>query len=290
MTVEEFVDMRERKWRLRSELALTTENEILRFVRDVGAASIAVEKKCLFPSLAQAIDGSPHRRHARWQRNRPYAELIERFCNRYFESRRVFAVSLPSNTQGVVSREWMVALLALCGKKNSGHRRQRYSVKPQFSRFELAVHDMVRKKGPISKKHLVLALNLWSKTSRRKLEKGLLKLWKALRILRVGCTRQEGTIWDVPIRWDPSLQEEADGISRERAAAELIKKYVEMAVATNRKRMSKAFRGILTSSEISDTLHYLLLKKSIVVDTQLVLDGKKALTAGPKGFGAGLRR
>ena len=290
MTVEEFVDKRERKWRLRSELALTTENEILRFVRDVGAASIAMEKKCLFPSLAQAIDGSSHRRHARWYKDRPYVELIERFWNRYFESRRVFAVNLLSNTQGVVSREWMVALLALCGKKNSSYRRQRYFVKQKFSRFELAVYDMVQKRGPISKKHLVLALNLWNKASRRKLEKDLLKLWKALRILRVGYTRRDGALWDVPINWDPALQEEADGITRERAASGLIKKYVEMAVATNRKRISRAFRGILTPSEISDTLHYLLLKKSIVVDKQLVLDGKKALTAGPERFGAGLSR
>jgi hypothetical protein len=154
-------------------------------------------------------------------------------------------------------------------------------VRPKFARFELAVYDIIRKKGPLSKRQLILALNLWNRTSRRQLVKSLLKLWKALRILQVGYTRREGTIWEVPVRWDPSLQKDADGLSQEKAAAQLIKKYVEMAVAANRKRISKAFAGILTPSEISDTLDALLLKKSIVVDKQLVLDGKKALTPAP---------
>jgi hypothetical protein len=278
MTVDEFLDKRERKWRLRPELALTTESEIFRFIRDVGVASLSPEKKCLFPSLAQAIEGSSHRGHARWYKNRPYAELIQRFWNRYIESRRAFVVNLLSNTQGVTSREWMVSLLTVHGESSS-RRRRRYAVRPKFSEFELAVYDIIRKKGPLSKGQLILALNLWNRTSRRKLEKSLLKLWKALKILQVGYMRREGMIWEVPVRWDPSLQKDADGLSREKAAAGLIKKYVEMAVATNRKRISKAFAGILTPSEISDTLHNLLLTKSIVVDKQLVLDGKKALTA-----------
>jgi hypothetical protein len=278
MTVEEFLDKRERKWRLRPELALTTESEIFRFIRDVGVASLSPEKKCLFPLLAQAIEGSSHRGHAQWYKNRPYAELIQRFWSRYIESRRAFVVNLLSNTQGVTSREWMVSLLTVHGESSS-RRRSRYAVRPKFSRFELAVYDIIRKKGPLSKGQLILALNLWNRTSRRKLEKSLLKLWKALKILQVGYMRREGMIWEVPVRWDPSLKKDADETSQESAAAQLIKKYVEMAVATNRKRVSKAFAGILTPSEISDTLHALLLKKSIVVDKQLVLDGKKALTA-----------
>jgi hypothetical protein len=281
MTVVEFVDKRERKWHLMPELALTTEGEIFQFIREVGVASLSPEKKCLFPSLAQAIEGSSHRWHAQWYKNHPYAELIERFWNRYIESRRAFNVNLLSNTHGVVSREWMVALLTIQGEGSSSRRRHRYSMRPKFSRFELAVYDIIRKKGPLSKRQLILALNLWNRTSRRKLEKSLLKLWKALKILRVGYTRRDGTIWEVPVRWDPSLQKDADGLSREKAAAGLIKKYVEMTVATNRKRISKAFAGILTPLEISDTLHALLLKKSILVDKQLVLDGKKALTVAP---------
>jgi hypothetical protein len=54
-----------------------------------------------------------------------------------------------------------------------------------------------------------------------------------------------------------------------------------MAVATSRKRISRAFAGILTPTQVSEALRYLLLKKSVVVDKNLILDGKKALTAGP---------
>jgi hypothetical protein len=283
MTVEEFVDKRERKSHLRPELALTMENEMFRFVRDVGATSISAERKGLFPSLAQAIDGLSHPRHAQWSKNRPHAELIERFWNRYIESRRAFIVNLLCNTRGVVSREWMVALLTLRGEGSSSSHKHTYSTRPKFSRFELAVDDIIREKGPLSRRQLILALDLWNRTSRRKLEKSLLKLWKALKILQVGYTRREGAIWEVPTRWDPSLQEDADGLSQEKAATELIKKYVESVVATNRKRISKAFAGIPTPAEISDTLHALFLKKSIVIDKELVLDGKKALTVAPCG-------
>jgi hypothetical protein len=116
MTVEEFLDKRERKWHLRPELALTTESEIFRFIQNVGVASLSPEKKCLFPSLAQAIQGSSHRGHAQCYKNRPYAELIERFQSRYVESRRAFIVNLLSNTQAVASREWMVSLLTAHGE------------------------------------------------------------------------------------------------------------------------------------------------------------------------------
>ena len=61
----------------------------------------------------------------------------------------------------------------------------------------------------------------------------------------------------------------------------LVRKYVEMVVATNRRRISKAFTGVLTPTEISDALHYLLRKKAVVIDNELVFNGKKALTAGP---------
>jgi hypothetical protein len=281
MTVEEFEEKRARRWHLRPEFALTTEREVLEFIRDVGAASLSPGKKLLFPSLIQAIDGSSHRSHPQWYKNSSYAELIEKFETRYFESRQIFEVSLPQNTLGVISREWMIVLFALLGGGHFGHRRRRYSVKPKFSRFELATYEVIQEKGPISKMHLALALNLWKNTSRRRLEKALLNLWKALKILRVGYTRREGALWDIPVRWDPSLREGAAGVSREKAAAEVIRKYIEMAVATNRKRVSKVFAGILTPAEVSDALRYLLLKKSVVVDQDLVLDGKKALTTGP---------
>jgi hypothetical protein len=281
MTVEEFEEKRALRWRLRSEYALTTEREVFKFVQDVGAASLSPGKELLFPSLIHAIDGSSHRRHRQWYKNGPFSELIEKFWNRYSESRRIFQVALPKNTPGVASREWIIALFAILSGSQSGRRRGGNPVKPSFSRFELAIYEIIQENGPIPKNGLALALNLWKKTSRRKLEKGLFKLWSALKILRLGYTRRGGALWDTPTRWDPSLAESSAGVLREGAAADLIKKYVEMTVATSRKRISKAFAGILTPSEVSETLHYLLLKRSIVVDKELVLDGKRALTAGP---------
>lgn len=281
MTLEEFEEKRARQWHLRSEFALITEKEVLKFVQDVGAATLSLTKKPLFPSLVQAINGSSHRGHPQGYSNSPSAELIEKFMSRYFKSRQIFEVSLVQNNPGVVSREWMIALFALLGESHIGRGRYRISIKPKFSRFELAVCDLIQKKGPISQKHLVLALNLWNKTSRRRLRKALPRLWKALKILRVGYARQEGTLWDTPIRWDPSLRQDAAAVSREKAAAELIKKYVTMAIATSRKRISKSFAGILTPTQVSEALRYLLLKKSVVVDRDLILDGKRALTAGP---------
>lgn len=280
MTVEEFEEKRAKQWHSRPEFGITTEREVFKFVQDVGAVSLSLGKNTLFPSLVQAIDGSTRRWYPRWYRDSPYAELMERFSNRYVESKQIFEVNLVQDTAGVVSREWMIALFAILGESPSGRRRLRHSVQPGFTKFELAAFKVIQEKGPISQKHLTLALNLWTKTSRRQLGNGLQRLWKALKILRVGYTRHDGVLWDIPIRWDPSLRESASAVPREKAVAELIKKYVTMAVATSRKRISKAFAGILTPTQVSETLRYLLLKKSVVVDKDLVLDNKKALTAG----------
>jgi hypothetical protein len=281
MTVEEFQEKRARRWHLRPEFALTTEKEVFEFIRDVGAASLSPGKKLLFPSLIHAVDGSSGCRHPQRGTNSPYAELIEKFLCRYFESRRIFQVNLFQSTPGVASREWMILLFALLGERHFGRRRRRYSVRPTFSRFGLAVLRIIEENHPISKKHLALALNVWKNASHRNLENALQKLWTALKILRIGYTPREGTLWDIPTHWDSSLPNDAAAVSRERAAAELIGKYIEMAVATNRKCISKAFSGILTPTEISETLHYLLLKGSVVIDKELVLGGKKALMAGP---------
>jgi hypothetical protein len=281
MTVEEFEEKRVRQWHLRPEFALTAERELFKFVQDVGAVSLSLGKKALFPSLVQAIDGSTRRWYPRVYRNSPYAELMERFWNRYVESRQIFEINLVHDTPGVVSREWMIALFAILGESHLGRRRRSYSVQSRFTKFELATYKVILEKGPISRKHLTIALNLWNKTSRRQLGNGLQKLWKALKILRVGYARQDDALWDIPIRWDPSLRESASAVPREKAVAKLIKNYITMAVATSRKRISKAFAGILTPTQISEALRYLLLKKSVVVDNELILDGKKALTAGP---------
>ncbi len=281
MTVEEFEEKRARQWHLRPEFALTTERELLKFIQDVGAASLSLGKNALFPSLVRAIDGSVRRWYPRLHRNSPYAELMEKFWKRYVESRQIFEVNLVQDTPGVVSRKWMIALFAILGESHLGRRRRSYSVQPRFTKLELAAFKVILEKGPISQKHLTLALNLWNKSSRRQLGTGLQKLWKALKILRVGYTRQDGGLWDIPIRWDPSLRESASTVPREKAVAELIKKYITMAVATSRKRISRAFAGILTPTQISEALRYLLLKKSVVIDTNLILDGKRALTAGP---------
>jgi hypothetical protein len=282
MTVEELEEKRALRWHLRSEYALTTESEVFEFVRDVGATSLSPGEKLLFPSLIHAIDGSSQRRHRQWYKNGPYSELIEKFWNRYSESRQIFQIALPKNTPGIASREWMIALFAILSGSHFGHRRLRNLLKPSFSGFELAVYEVIQENGPIPKTNLALALNLWKKTSRRKLEKALLKLWGALKILRIGYTRRAGALWDIPTRWDPSLAKSSAGVLRETAAADLIKKYIEMNVATSRKRISKAFAGILTPAEVSEALHYLLLKRSVLVDKDLVLDGKRALTAGPQ--------
>jgi hypothetical protein len=281
MTVEEFEVKRARQWHLSPECLLTTEREVFRFVQSVGAVSLSLGNNPLFPSLIQAIDGSTRRRYPRLYRNSPYAELMERFLSRYIESRQIFEVNLVQNVPGVVSREWMVALFAILGDNQLGRRKRGYSVYPRFTELELAAYKVIQEKGSISQKQLTLALNLWTKTSRHQLGRGLQNLWKALKILRVGHARQDGALWDIPSRWDPSLKKRASAVPREKAVAELIRKYVAMAVATSRKRISRAFAGVLTPAQISEVLRYLLLKKSIVVDNQLILDGKKALTLAP---------
>jgi hypothetical protein len=281
MTVEEFEEKRAQLWHLRPEFALTAERELFKFVQGVGAASLSPAKNALFPSLVRAIDGSARRRHPGWDRNSPYAELMEKFLSRYIESKQIFEVNLVQDAPGVVSREWMVALFAILGESHLGRRRRAYFVQPRFTKLELAAYRVIQEKGPISQRHLTLVLNLWNKTSRRQLGNCLQKLWKALRILRVGYARQDGALWDIPIRWDPSLRGSASAVPREKAVAELINKYITMAVATGRKRISRAFAGILTPIQISEALRYLLLKKSVVIDKNLILDGKRALTAGP---------
>lgn len=281
MTVEEFEEKRAQLWHLRPEFALTAERELFKFVQGVGAASLSRAKNALFPSLVRAIDGSARRRHPGWDRHSPYAELMEKFLSRFIESKQIFEVNLVQDTPGVVSREWMVALFAILGESHLGRRRRAYFVQPRFTKLEDSVYKVIREKGPISQRHLTLALNLWTKTSRRQMGKGLQKLWKALKILRVGYAWQDGALWDTPMHWDPSLRESASAIPPEKAVAELIKKYITMTVATSRKRISRAFAAILTPTQISEALRYLLLKKSVVVDKNLILDGKKALTAGP---------
>ena len=144
MTTEEFEEKRIRQWRLRPEFALTTERELYQFIREVGASSLSTRKNSLYPSLVQAINGSTDHHDQRWDRDTANSELVEKFLGRYLDTKRVFEVILLQNCRGVVSREWMSALVALLASRKTGRGLRRSPFMRTHSAFDLAVEDVIR--------------------------------------------------------------------------------------------------------------------------------------------------
>ncbi|MFQ5797679.1 MAG: hypothetical protein ACE5H0_03180 [Bacteroidota bacterium] len=272
MTIEELEERRAQKWRRRPELALDTEEEMLRFIDEMGFCLIGYRKNAPLPSLVHAIEdiASP-------RRSLEVNALLKSFLEAYRPKKKVLEWNSFLHSLSVISSSYLPLFYALIGDRRPDRDYRKQFKEKKLTLFEVRVYEAILEEEPISWKGLRLALNAWQEKQAAMLKQSLWRLWKGLKIVRVGFWNREGSLWQSTCSWDKRLLARSSAWTREEALQRLILHYVEIADATSRRQIKKVFHGLADSSAINAAVNQLYLACRLDVDPSLVLNGKKAI-------------
>lgn len=272
MTIEELEDRRAEKWCRRPELALDTKEELLRFVNEMGFCLIDQRKNAPLPSLVRAIEdvGSP-------RRSPEVNGLLKSFWDTYRPKKKVLEWNSLLHALSVVSSSHLPLFYALIGDRHPGSDYRKQLKEKKLTLLEVRIYESIVEEGPISWKHLRYAFNAWQKKQAALLEHSLWRLWRGLKIVRVGSSSREGSLWQATCSWDRRLLARSSAWTQQEALQRLILHYVEIAIATSRRQVKRVFYGLADSSAINSAVGQLFLASRLDVDPSLILDGKKAI-------------
>ncbi len=272
MTIEELEKLRAEKWRRLPEFALSTEEDILGFIDEVGFCLIDHRKSSPLPSLLGAIETATSPRRS------PEAHaLLKSFWEKYRAKKRAFEWNFLLHSLSAVSSKYLPQFYALIGDRHPERDYRRQLREKTLTLMDVRVYESILKEGPISRKRLRLALNAWHKKQAAMLEQSLWRLWRGLKIVRIDFSSREGFLWQSTCSWDKRLLRRSSVWTRQEALERLILHYTEIAVATSRRQIKKVFHGIAEPSAINATVDQLFVGSRLDVDPNLVLDGKKAI-------------
>ncbi len=146
----------------------------------------------------------------------------------------------------------------------------------RYTPLERELYNIIFKEGPVSRKSLILRLNLTTRKSRKILDQTLNKLWKKLWIIRVGKSA-EGNIWKTTSTFYKQLTKKALGVKRNVALENLIVAVINSSVAITRHQIRQLLKNIASYEEINETITSLILKNVIQIDPYIIIQAKKAL-------------
>lgn len=268
-------DRRNELWRIKPGLAVYTTNGLVKFVNHVGIALIRPNEKFPLPSLITAINGTTNN-HSQIYRNE-LKSFLDDFFNTIHRTKRAVEVISFNESTCVVSEKVFINLYALQIERSSKNSTFNNLPIKRYTRLERELYDIILKEGPVSRKSLLLRLNLTTRKSRKLLDQTLNKLWKKLWIIRVSKSA-EGNIWKATSTFDKQITKKALSMKRNVALDNLIVAVINSSVAITRHQIRQLLKNISSYEEVNETITSLILKNVIQIDPSVIIHAKKALT------------
>src|SRR6266705_804800 len=254
MTEREIQEQRRRKWRVAGNPVRTLE-DAREFIESVGLCLLyPVKPPVLAPTFVGAYVGSesglPTLRQAFADvRAREASELMVRLLR----ERAAYEAHLFGDSF-LVAASVFPYYYAVAGDRNPRQVPKQGGHAETYSPLAVDVLEMIRNKGPISKKRLQEKLS--GDLSEAALDRGLVELWTHLRITRVDCTG-EGALWDVLYRWSPEAVKEGIQLSGGEALSALLSKYLECVIAAEPQEVEDFFSNLAPRSKVKEAINAL---------------------------------
>ncbi len=276
MTHRDLAQKRVELWRLRPDLAPNDEKEIREFIKLAGFCYTYHIPKDAIPSLIQTISGTvtSNTWNTYPQQNDPYQEMLNETFRTYHKQKLFVEVGVFGKHPVIVYRDVFARLYRIIGSDVRGGYLSR---RKRNTQLENAILSFLQDKGAATRKELRLSVTKPRKKDGNELSKALDSLARQLKIIRI---RQGNVIdlqWITPEHWNPQLCEEAVTLDRDEAIEFLILRFVKTAIATSRKALKRFFKHIIPSEFLDLTLNSLIQRGLVVVDPELIIDGKRAL-------------
>jgi hypothetical protein len=125
------------------------------------------------------------------------------------------------------------------------------------------VFNALQKNRAMSKQQL--ADKLGGSLTDTALDRALHDLWSRLRITRVDYRLDEGTFWDVLMRWAPDAVKEGIEISVPAALSAMVSKYVEAAIAVTAREVEDFFSAMASRAKVHDAVNALLATREFTI-------------------------
>src|SRR5580704_2303523 len=226
MTDQELDQLRREKWHLNGRAVHTLE-DARGFIESVGFCMLyPLRQPVLAPTFIGAWAGSDERLPT-WQHafSDPRAQEATDLMVRLLREHDAYeANQFDENNAFLVAGSVFPYFYALVGERNP---KQAPKPKPrsEYSQLACDAFELIRKRGPISKRQLGELLG--GALSTAGLDRALRELFARLRITRVDYNAEEGSVWDELTRWAPDKVWEGISLSVAEALSALVSKYLD---------------------------------------------------------------
>ncbi len=276
MTEQELIQHRVERWRLRPDLAPNNEKEIREFIKTAGLCYTYHISKDSLPSLIQTVSGAIHSpTRYKITLDDPFYAMINETFRSYFKQKLFVEVVIFGKHPVIVYRDVLVRLYRLTGAEI---QRGTVSKRKRNTKIENEIISFLNDKGPATRRDIRLAILDKRKNTAGVLTKTLDSLGRQLKIIR---SRQENSelLWITPEKWDPRLCDDAIKIERDEAIEYIILRFLQISIASSRKALKRFFKNVIPTDLLDHSLNSLIQRGLIVIDPDLIIDGKRALKA-----------
>jgi hypothetical protein len=275
MTIQELVRKRIERWRLRPDLAPNDEKEIRRFIKDVGFCYTFHIPKDTIPSLIQTIGGTQDvGNHFAEKPNNPYHQMLSETFAAYRKQKLFLEVGIFGKHPVTIYRDVFVRIYRVTGNHVRGGSPLR---RKRNTKLEQLILEYLTEKETATRRDLRLSVLTKKQHDLNVLTRSLESLSKQLKIIRLRQSDNNELIWMRPEQWSPQLCRQASELSYDDAVEDLILRFLTTTIATSRRAVRKFFKHCIPPTLLDYRLDSLLQRGLILVDPELIIDGKKAL-------------
>lgn len=286
MTKEKIENLRNRKWRTRRDLRVTTEEQALDFIDDVGfcfafaGSGITAEARRflakaardiftdnLLPCLWEAVCGVPGGIPALHPHHDPYIGPVWGWKDSLPLKKKVFYGKILKQKSIFISLKMLPFFYALFGSAAPEKDYLKEYHQGTMSREAKNIFECLLRLGSLPNTILRGEVGMLAKADKYRFQKALTELQSTFKVVKVDVS-DDGTIWNIFSRWMPEIIEAASRLKREEAMREIILKYITTVVITTPQMISKLFRWNL--KEIERVLDSLIRDGEVKLGVKIV--------------------
>ncbi len=259
MTKKEITNLRNIKWRTKRDLRVTSEEDALDFIDDVGFCFAFAESGIiagrhqfpteatedifgnnLLPSLWEAVCGVPGGIPAIHPHHDPYIGPVWGYKDALPLKRKVFYGKVLRHKPTFISLTMLPYLYTLFGSPNPEEDYLKEYQRGALSQEAKDIFECLLRSGSLPNTLLRGELGMLNKARKYRFGKAINELQSTLRIVKVDVS-DDGTIWNLFSRWMPEVIETASMIEKKEAMKNIVLAYISDLIIITPKMVNRLF-------------------------------------------------
>jgi hypothetical protein len=236
---------RERRYRRRIELRVTTPQQAVRFVRDVGFCFLFPSPGIELPSLWDAVAGrvvKPTSSHSGYEIERTWG-----WKDALLGKKKWYYGKLIRGKATLVSLDFLPNFYAL--SSNYGDYEHDYLEEYREGRLSAeakTLYELLLRHNAMDTVRLRREAHLSAQSSKSRFDKALLELQLGLKVMPIGIAAagawRYAFIYEIVARWLPSVAEQARRLGRSEAQQAILDRYLSNVIASTPQEAARIFR------------------------------------------------